>query len=377
MGLLDRLTGGANESDDGEDETENEPDRWQIVTRDDNGQRAGHPDGVESGEWTFKGEPPTKQQFLFEYGDVLDPGVEYLCLISETGGSGGRFNFDRIRWTHEEEQTYQRDETDEIAQLIDQKLDDTGMPSGDQPFEDRLLEAVIMGQVDFQTAEQVVGLKSELEKAKNPTNKNFLESADITEPTQLAAGGLANMMSNYDSIGDAVEDVIGGAVRAGPAASLSGGGGGGGGEQDQPPAVPGELDETPGDADADPEPEPETPQSSAAAAHADRIAEMAADSEVRASGEVVERAAGDVDADADAADDRGWTAEDVPESPDEVAEELAEDFPAEPVTAHEPGADAAGEGDADTETDDTADGESAEDAVNDPDSDAETQEVDA
>lgn len=362
MGLSDWLRGSDDEPDDEPDEEDSEPDRWQVIGRNSQGQRAGHPDGVESGDWTYQGEPPSKQEFLFEYGAVLEGGVEYLCLISESDETGGNLNFDRISWTHEEEQTYERDTTDEISELIDRKLDDVGMPASDQPFEDRLLEAVIMGQVDLGTAKEVVSLKSDLEQAKNPTNTNFLESADISNPSQLAMGGLANMVSNYDSIGDAVEDVLGGAVRAGPAASLQDPGETGGAPAADTPAASGGTDRSQPEPEPEPTPEPDDDggRSSAAAAHADKIAEVASGSEVQASAEVVEAAAGD---DADDGADRGWTADDVPETPGEVAEELDQDFGGETVTAHEQPPDEHDEVAPDDETgaDDEADGD-ADDA---------------
>lgn len=372
MGLTDWLRGSDPDGDPEGDDDEDAPEMWSVICRDEKNQAASRPDQIDGDEWNYRGEPLDKTQFTYQYGEHLEPGIEYICVEMETGTGHGSPNFDNIRWTHEEPVKYERDQTDEIRETIRQELDGGVMGNPDDPFEDRLLQAVITGQVDLGTAEQVVDLKSQLSAAKNPANRDYFEDADLSNPGQVATAGLMNMLQSYDSVGDAVEDVVGGAVSAGPAASVPT-------QQPSTPQPPAAPQDRPADAGTGADPDPDDPpvadegtgQSSAAAKHADRMADVVDESTVSASPEVAEAAAdaGDVgredtgettgDAPADAGrddDDRGWTAEDVPDGPDELDEQLAEDFPGD--TGDEPADD-------------------AETAAETPDDDAEETEVEA
>ena len=232
MGLREMIGLGGSDSSDTTDESDSSTtpnrDKYRVIAQDpDTNQAVSHPEELDSGEWIFENEPMTKEQFRYQYGDMLDGGTKYLCVGMT---SRGHPDFDRIQWQIETESNQQgRDELQELRREI-RSLQDSPQPAGDQDIEDMVLHSLMSGQLDPQTAEQIVDLKAKLEAAKNGNQTDFFENADPSDPQEVATAGLMNLTRQYDSLGDMISDLGEGAL-----SGVAGGVGPTAGQQ-QPPA---------------------------------------------------------------------------------------------------------------------------------------------
>lgn len=335
--------------------------RYVIVATAPEGHRHPHPDELEDGEWRFKGEPPTERQFRFDYGELLEEGVQYVCAPQTSNGP----DFDDIQWEFTIEQTRSRDQLDEIQREVrDIKDGDGPMPAGFEPTS--MEDVMLFRMMDEEGTEAAWQHWQTLEEKREGTASAFLDDADIDNTGQVLRALFMDMAQNYDSVGEAVGDVFGGlmetaegAARVGPAARRETAA-----QQQQP--------QTTEQAQEPSETMPETPAKSPAQERFEDLHSEADDAEEareldlgadRDGGELREEMESELGVDLDQEDGSAEVEDEHP--PDSPAESPPDDtkvdpsgMGAGPVQA-EP--DGGGEGDTGTETGDTDDGDDAED----------------
>jgi hypothetical protein len=69
-------------------------DKYVVVARKPSGVAAPQPDEIDDGEWQWHDNAPDKDNFQYEYGELLDPGVRYLCVEVEEQG----YSLDDPQW---------------------------------------------------------------------------------------------------------------------------------------------------------------------------------------------------------------------------------------------------------------------------------------
>lgn len=97
MGLTNRIFGERKG-----DEQDDDPDKaeWRVVARHpEKKTNASLPDGLDDKEWHYS-DPPTKEQFRFDYGDILEGDKEYICAPKD----GQYIDLDNIKWCIEAEE---------------------------------------------------------------------------------------------------------------------------------------------------------------------------------------------------------------------------------------------------------------------------------
>lgn len=203
MGLKDRLLGGGSD-DDADDDGPRE--FWRVVAIDaQDNTRAPHPDGIDDGAWQWDQNPPDKKVFEFEYGDQLEPGRKY-SLLPQTGN---RPDFDSVEWTiHVEADPYQ-DGDDEIRREIQQLREEmnSGVPAGED-MEETLISLIAQEQGPGAALHEL----KEMKAVENGGNTDYFSDADLDNKGEVATAAFMNMAASYDSLGDAVEDVMGGVL---------------------------------------------------------------------------------------------------------------------------------------------------------------------
>lgn len=210
MGFSDWLSGDG----DGQDGA---PDKYQVVARKHDGQAAPMPEEVESGGWVYEGDPPTKEQFRFEYGEYLNPRFKYVCVPNDRGTPV----FDDVQWSISPEREA-GEEMPPWAQDLAARIDEqSSQPSGD--LEEQLIRAIAETEGPSAALEEAKQMKL-LENGEG-AGATLAESVqDPTDPREIAGRGLLQMTEGYQTVGDMMEDVMGGALGAatpdvGPGAS--------------------------------------------------------------------------------------------------------------------------------------------------------------
>jgi len=89
MGIIDRFGSGSNSTPE-----------WTVVARKQDGTGGSRPDEIDDNEWRWVGDPPTKDNFKFEYGNLLSEELRYLCVEIIDNG----LDFDEPAWVLEPEQ---------------------------------------------------------------------------------------------------------------------------------------------------------------------------------------------------------------------------------------------------------------------------------
>lgn len=206
MGLLDRLggeEGGGSRPDDTDDQ------QYRVVVRDTRTEQAASlPDELDDKEWHFDAENvPTKEQFRFEYGDMLDGGRTYICAPVQ-----GRYvDFDRVEWSFEQEgrRPGDSDRPPWVDDLIAAQRDDDPM---DGDLETMLIKEIAKHEGPGQALQEY----KEVEAIKSGEGGTLLDSVDDpTNMMEVASRSFMSMAEGYDTMGEAVEDVFGGVMSAG------------------------------------------------------------------------------------------------------------------------------------------------------------------
>lgn len=241
MGFTDRFTGGARDEETADPD---EPQEFRIVAKTRDGKRHGFPDELEDGAWQFPaGQEPTKEQFLYEWGELLDPGVEYIL-----GPKDGRtIDFGNITWALETEPERGRDDAlvEEIRRL-EAKIEDGGA-SGD--IEERIIEKALSGElasVDRRAIDNAKELSAAVAEIKGGGGAGIFDNVnDKTDVREVLATVGLSVLDDPSKLRELTKATVQGARE--------------GAFDDGPPQPPGQERE-------EPEPEPQAEEAAEAGA---------------------------------------------------------------------------------------------------------------
>lgn len=227
MGLLDSL--GVRSSDDQDDDQDDDQgdgiSAWAVAaTQPDNNRRVEHPDAIDKGEWRWDSNPPDKKQFLYDYGHHLEESVRYALVPYE----GRRPDFDNVKWSHVEEPEFGAD--DELRTELQELRAEIreGSQLGGEDMEEQLIALVAQERGPGTALQELKQMKA-IEQSGGPTD--YFADADLGDEREVATAALMNLTSNYGSVGEAVEDVIGGALSGAMDSGAVGPAAGGGNDQ--------------------------------------------------------------------------------------------------------------------------------------------------
>jgi len=225
---------------------------YTVVARKQSGVAAERPDGIDKDDWRWSGAAPDKENFVYEWGEQLNPKYRYLCVpITDSG-----LDFDNIEWSITPDK--EEDPEDKALRAVNRRLedfmeshkpragDDVSLTDVDdhQQLQARL-EGVI-AQQGLQVADDVddvVQILDAVGKEQQPTGNPMFDmmtdaenNLEISSPSDLA---VMMMMPEMKDIMDDGRDALstfselaGGGSAAGSLASSMMGGGDDGDSQD-------------------------------------------------------------------------------------------------------------------------------------------------
>lgn len=237
MAIFDR--GSSSKSTRGSDADEEQT--YRVVAQQQDGKRAALPEELDDKkEWRFEADNlPSKEQFRFEYGDILDPGITYVLGPEE----GTFIDFDNIVWSLDTEPEIGPD--DELRAEIRALREEIHDGGGSMEFEDRLLEKALQGDLSniddraIKNAERLGEAAAKI-RGTETTGGIFDQITDKTDAREVFSAIGLSVVEEPDKIRDITSNVVRG-LRDGVVG------------EDGPPPAPGHgAREEP-----DPEPEPE------------------------------------------------------------------------------------------------------------------------